>query len=575
MRSRHLKALFRRYGLLFLISIIIGGFFGLGVGVLIPSPAPSSPVFEGELVARVIDDAHALKVGTEIFRNTTDSVEVLWQFPGWNDSGGQVGTLSKVLERSIERYGESQNNLTSSLSSTTAEVFFSRDIPQVIQLQVWGQSEEKIAASLAVLNQAVEEFERDLFETDGRRQLIGSNFVEAEVILPDEIEVIRNWKNRILEQLPQYSLPGAEISKWRLELESAVERAMMDDFSGMDSHQGSTLTVSFSEQFPDNLRIHIRGNSAEDVSTGLESIAAIIELASLADQSLEHSNQVFVSDTGEVRLIESGISNFENGPIYVLSGIVLGFLYALTYSMFSLQQSRVLWKAEELHDLVAETPIVVTPFSSFAPGDSTPKFGFDEVGSLRTFIVAQEFRVIGLTSPKSVDQCEIGGPLAKSIAALSNHVLCVDATGAGFGLGDFDEKREAPTQHSALFGNFMDADPSSFVTADGVDFICLSAGVRESPDFYLSERWNSALEWARKHYDYVVVVMGSVLGSRGGIESALSVRNVFLVLRPGETRRQDLATSFTQLRNSAVSSVTIDVLGVPEMEADEWYFKLR
>ena len=577
MRSRQLRAFLRRYGLLLILSPLLGSLLALALAVSVLAPdsvageGEAAPAIEGEMIVKVVGEARARALGTEIFRSTSKSVELLWYFPGWEVSDGRAGTLYEVLERSLHRdVALGGRFFRSPLPASHVEVAHSLEVSRLFQVSVWGESEEEIKKSIEELSKYVEELERALFDIDGRRQLIASSIQEAVVALPEVIAEIRELLGGLLETFPRPSLESAGLSELRRSVEAQVSRTIPVDSRLPDLQRGSILTASLSEQLPDTLKVAVRGSSVEDVNHGLQTVAAILESVSVTDQALQYSNRAVIVETPPVRTLRSQVETDYQGPLSILFGAVLGALFALTYSILGLQQSRVLWRTQELFDVAGNIQIVVSSTSLRTNRGSPFNVSDLEVQSLRTFVLSNKTKVIGFTSPKSTLQSEIGSHLAMSIAALSQRVLFINAMNRGDESDGFESGRGKSSVPAAMSDHLVGVDPSSFITEGGADFISLSPEIGRSADFYLSGRWKSGLEWARQNYDYVLVGLGSVLSLEGGLESALGVSSVLVVVRPGETQLKDFAASLKQLENSGVSKLAINVVGVPEKETADW-----
>lgn len=575
MRSRRLRAFLRGYGLLFFLSPLLGGLLALAVSVLSPDPVAdegeAASAVEGEMVVKVVGEARARAIGTEIFRSTTESVELLWDFPGWEVSDGRAGTLYEVFERSLHRdVALGGRFFRSPLPASHVEVSYALQGTQLFQVKVWGESTEEIVKSIEELGKFVQELEQELFEVEGQRRLISSSFQEAEVSLPEDFAEIRGLQVGLLDKFPEPSVLSVELSDLRRAVEAQVAPALSVASRLPDLQRGSIFTASFSEQHPDTLRVAVRGSSVDDVNHALETVAAILDSVSVTDQALEHSNRAIIVETLPARMLRSEIETSYQGPLFVLFGSGLGALFALTYSILALQQSPVLWRAQELFNVAGNTRIVLSPTSPRGSGASPFNISELEVQSLRTFILSNQTRVIGFTSPKSTLQNEIGRNLAISIAALSHRVLFINAMNRGDDSVGFHSKGGKSSFPGEMSDHLVGVDPSSFVTEGGADFVSLSSEIVGSPDFYLTGRWNSGLEWAQQNYDYVLVGLGSVLSPEGGLESALGVSSVLIVVQPGETRLKDFAASLKQIENVGISKLAINVVGVPKKEIADW-----
>jgi hypothetical protein len=105
----------------------------------------------------------------------------------------------------------------------------------------------------------------------------------------------------------------------------------------------------------------------------------------------------------------------------------------------------------------------------------------------------------------------------------------------------------------------------------GFEVMTLSQEVAGSSNFYLSPDWHEILAWLERNYEYVLVVLNPVRLGLGAVEAAKGSARAVMVVRPGETRPQDLALAVSLFAQASAPTPDIAVAGVPKDEVEDWY----
>ena len=564
----------RRFWLLLLLSGLAGGGLGITAATVFLVP-PAPPPWEARIDSIVLTQEEAKLLGSRYLRDSSLKAEVRWFFPANVAVGPQASTVGAILvvDPSIQKMAEYLG-----ISSTELEARVGVDetgSPNVLQVTVWGETREQSEQLVAVISSEVENLHTEYFPADSPPSLLGVSYELPSLSRQHTADELMEWRRSVV--------PGLGVLQDRVQptLESIRQDALALYSAFNESESvgilGSPATappvVSISAQSTDRLESRVQHSSQEGVLSGQKTLVAALEAAGQLESPYQDTSAVVVLSVGEPYQVLAGPS-VDRSVVIIASGALLGLLIAGLFVLRSLSPRRVLWSPTQVQEISHSVPIAVLPGANSVQGASVLQPDSSGVSTLRTnlFFSEKDAHLVALTSPASVsDHVEVAIALAGSLAQIGRRTVLVDGLVPGPQPSSWDsdsDENAAETDGKGdrpAFLSHPSAQPSGF------EVMTLRQEVAGSSNFYLSPDWHEILAWLGRNYEYVLVVLNPVRLGLGAVEAAKGCARAVLVVRPGETRPQDLALAVSQFAQASAPAPDIAVAGVPKDEVEDWY----
>lgn len=567
-----LLAALRKFWLLLAFGGLLGGGLGVAAATFLGATAT---LYEAKIESVILSGDEAEVLGSEFFRATSVSTEIIWFFPGESESfrAVTVGALL-MLDASLEQLAD-----TMGVSSTELKVRVAlgeADSQNLLVVRVFGASEEQSQQLAVAVAGAVLEVNEDFYPGLPAPILRVSSSATPTLSEQSASGELLAWRKSVVADILTHT-PNRFL--WEPEsLLSAANEAYLATVASESEDvleaSDNLVDVTFSVKSPNRIVAHIQSASSEEVAAELDVVVGALEGAVELLESFEKSSAVVVVDIEAPVAGVLGSPSVDRAPVIVASGALLGVSLAGLFALVSLSQRRILWSPTQMFAVAKAPPIAVVsrrksdrPNTVIAPENPG-------IVTLRTNLFHGDggSRRVAFTSPASnFDQGAVATVLAESLARLGGRVAVLD-TGAGEPFYSLPESASIKRESS---GSSPHGRPSvlsiEHPASDTFDLLTLGPHVRGSSDFYLSSDWQVALSWLDQNYDYRLVILNSVLAGLGAAEAAIGSGRVIVTIRPGETRPQDLAAALIQLAQSGSPAPEIVVVGVPPDDVGYWY----
>lgn len=562
----------------FWLLLVLGGLAGAGLGlsattVFLEPPAP--PLWEARIESLVLSQDEAKLLGSRYLRDSSVKAEVRWFFPPDVAAGSQARTVGALLvsDSSIQRLAEY-------LSITSAELEARVSIdeagsPSLLQITVWGATRAQSERLVAAVSSEFENLNTEYFPVKSPPRLLGINYKLPLLSTKLSADELMEWRHYSVSQL------GVREDPLRSELESIRQDALEIYFGLSESESADVFedpaadppVVSVSIQSLDRLESIVQHSSKEGVLGGQKTLIAALEAAGQLESPYQDTSAVLVVSVDAPYQVLAGPS-VDRSIVIIASGVLVGLLIAGLFVLRSLSPRSVLWSPTQVQEISHSVPIAVLAGEKSVRGASALPPDSSGVSTLRTnlFFSEKDGRFIALTSPASEsDHAEVAMALASSLAHIGRRTVVVDGLVPGlrppsrdFDSGetaaDMDGKGDRPA-----FLSHPIAQPSGF------EVMTLSREVAGSSNFYLSTDWSETLAWLGRNYDHVLLILNPVRSRLGAVEAAKKCASAVMVVRPGETRPQDLALAVSQFAQASAPIPDIAVVGVPNNQVGDWY----
>ena len=564
----------RRFWLLLLLSGLAGGGLGITAATVFLGP-PTPPLWEARTDSILLTQDEAKLLGSRYLRDSSFRAEAQWFFPADSAVGSRATTVGAllVLDSSIQKMAEYLG-----ISSTELEARVGVDetgSPNVLQVTVWGETREQSEQLVAVISSEVENLHTEYFPADSPPRFLGVSFEPPLLSGQLTADELMEWRHDVVLGLGgrQAHFPSAldSIRHEVLAFYSAFNDSESDGIFGIPAT--APPVVSISTQSLDRLDSKVQHSSQEGVLSGQKTLVAAFEAAGQLESPFQDTSAVVVLSVGEPYQVLAGPS-VDRSVVIIASGALLGLLIAGLFVLRSLSPRRILWSPTQVQEISHSVPIAVLPGAKSVRGASVLHPDSSGVSTLRTnlFFSEKDAHLVALTSPASVsDHVEVAIALAGSLAQIGLRTVVVNGLVPGpqppswdFDSGETAAEMDGKGDRPAFLSH-PSAQPSGF------EVMTLRQEVAGSSNFYLSPDWHEILAWLGRNYEYVLVVLNPVRLGLGAVEAAKRCARAVMVVRPGETRPQDLALAVSQFAQASAPAPDIAVAGVPRDEVEDWY----
>jgi len=564
----------RRFWLLLLLSGLAGGGLGISAATVFLGP-PTPPLWEARTDSIVLTQDEAKLLGSRYLRDSSFRAEAQWFFPADSAVGSRATTVGAllVLDPSIQQMAEDL-----AISSTELEARVGVDetgSPSLLQVTVWGATREQSEQLVDAISSEVENLHTEYFPADSPPSLLSVTYELPSLSRQHTADELMQWRRSVVPGLSdrQDHVPSGleSIRQDALALYSAFNESESVGIFG--SPATAPPEVSISTQSLDRLESKVQHSSQEGVLSGQKTLVAAFEAAGQLESPYQETSAVVVLSVGEPYQVLSGPS-IDRSVVIIASGVLLGLLIAGLFVLRSLSPRRILWSPTQVQEISHSVPIAVLPGVESVRGSSVLQPDSLGVSTLRTnlFFSEKDARLVALTSPASEsDHVEVAIALAGSLAQIGRQTVVVVAAAPGPQPSSWDsDSRENAAEMDGkgdrpAFLSHPSAQPSGF------EVMTLSQEVAGSSNFYLSPDWHEILAWLERNYEYVLVVLNPVRLGLGAVEAAKGSARAVMVVRPGETRPQDLALAVSLFAQASAPTPDIAVAGVPKDEVEDWY----
>lgn len=259
-------------------------------------------------------------------------------------------------------------------------------------------------------------------------------------------------------------------------------------------------------------------------------------------------------------------------------GLVLGLILAIAFALLREQFDRRIKDVEEIEEIFGLPTLATVPQSRQFRGLTLTKGSVGEEietfrmlrANLQYFNVDHETKSILITSPAPQDgKTTISWNLARAEAEAGRSVIFFEADLRRPSLSSYLKLRDDVGLSLVLAGAMPPA--KAIQTVEGVDFLAAGPIPPNPSELIDSEAMRSALAWASKYYDRVIIDTPPATVVADAVPLVNLVDGTLIVVRLGKTRRDASEHLRTLLANAQEPILGMVVNGGARRSEDSYY----